>query len=161
MNDQPRLILARHNLRNDLVERHDHSLDLRRKQFERKVSGGKRAGDSYLCPLQFFQPKSAGSHNRGSIFLTYTAAAGHENVSILNVRISMEGNGGHIIDAFHGLAIQGLDIRERVVELETGGGDLIGGKSVKHEGIVGIWTVSDTDIADGDGDGSGHGFFSS
>src|SRR2546423_2380181 len=68
---------------------------------------------------------------------------------VLNIRIGVEGDRGDVVEtlALHRLLVQGLDVAERVRKLEAGYADLVGGESVEHEGIVGVGTVRDADLA--------------
>ncbi len=147
MDDQACLMLAIKYLRDNLIERHHYGLDLGRKQFQRQIGCGQRPGNGHLHPLQIFEPQRARRNHHGPVFLADTAAAGHQRVLVLNIRIGVEGNGAHIVKAFHGFAVQGLDISERVRKFQPGHPDLVGGQAVKHKSIVGIRAMGNTDLA--------------
>ena len=73
---------------------------------------------------------------------------------ILNVGVGVKGNRGNIVDAFHGLAVQGFYVAKRVGKAQAGHANLVGSEPVKHEGIVRVGTVGDCDFAFAFGDGS-------
>ena len=77
---------------------------------------------------------------------------------ILNVGIGVKRNRSHVVDTFHGLAVQGFNVGERVSKTQAGDANFVRGQSVKHEGIVGVGTVSDRDFALAFGDGRGRVF---
>src|SRR6267142_3807338 len=54
----------------------------------------------------------------------------------------MEGDSGNVEHAFQRLPIEGLDVTELVREKQARHTQLVGGERVKHEGIVGIGTMS-------------------
>src|SRR5580700_3323579 len=86
-------------------------------------------------------------NNHGPIALAHAAAAGHQRVQILNIRIGMKRNGSDVIDAFARLLIQRFNIAKGVREAQSWHANLIGSEAVKHESIVGVRAVSDIDLA--------------
>jgi hypothetical protein len=73
---------------------------------------------------------------------------------ILDVRIGVEGDCGDVVDALHGLPVQGFDVAKSVGKTQAGHTNLVGGQAVKHKGIVGVGTVSYRDFAFAFSDGS-------
>ena len=61
------------------------------------------------------------------------------------MRVGVKRHRTDLVPAFEGGAIQRLDVREYMLDLEIAGRDLAAGKAVEHEGVVGIRTVSDGD----------------
>ena len=60
----------------------------------------------------------------------------------------MEGDRGDVVKGFaDGLLVQRLDVGEGVGELEARNPNLVGGKAVEHERVVGIGAVGDGDFA--------------
>ena len=53
--------------------------------------------------------------------------------------------------------VQRLDVGEGVGELVAGDAHLVGGETVKHEGIVGVGAVGDLDLANFIGSGGSYG----
>src|SRR5271167_1058492 len=68
----------------------------------------------------------------------------------------MKRDRGDVVEAVHGFAIQGLDIAKRVGELHSRHANLIGRHAVKHESVVGVWTMGDGDVARASSGGAGH-----
>ncbi len=68
----------------------------------------------------------------------------------------MEADRGDVVEGFvDGAVVEGLDVGEGVGEFVAGDAHLVGGKAVKHEGVVGVGAVGDADLLDG-GAGGGH-----
>src|SRR5712692_9437140 len=59
----------------------------------------------------------------------------------------MEGDGRHVVYAFYRLLIQSFNIAKCMSKAQAGDTHLVSGQSVEHECIVGIWTVSDGNLA--------------
>jgi hypothetical protein len=59
-------------------------------------------------------------------------------------------NRGDVVNALtlHRFLIQALNVAERVRKAQPGHLNFAGRQSIKHEGIVRVWTVGDADFAD-------------
>ena len=147
MDDEPSLVLALEHLRNDLVEGHHFRFHSRSKKLQREISSRKRARNRNAFLLDFTLRERARRNDHRPIALAHAAAARHQRVQILNIRIGVKRNRGHIVDAFARLLVQRLDIAKRVREAQSRHANLAGGQAVEHEGIVGIRAVSDADLA--------------
>ena len=79
-----------------------------------------------------------------AVAFAYGAAAGHQGVVLLHVRVGMEGDRGDVVEGLlDGALVQRLDVGEGVGELEAGDAHLVGGEAVEHEGVVGVGAVGD------------------
>ena len=122
VDDEARFVFAFHDLRNNLIEGHDFSLDSRREKPQRQISRGERAGDRNLFVFDFARGKSLRGHNHGPVAVAHAAAAGHQRIVVLNIWISMERDGGDVIHtvALPRFLVQGFDVAEGVREAQTG-----------------------------------------
>ena len=114
VDDQPGLVLAGEHFGNDLVEGNDYGLDLGREELQRQVGGGQRARDGDAHALDLVERVHARRDDHRPIALAHAAAAGQQRVLVLDVRIGVEGDRGHIVEALERLAVQGLDVAQRV-----------------------------------------------
>src|ERR1700761_4768685 len=80
-------------------------------------------------------------HHR-AIAIAYARPTRHQDVLVCYVGIRMIGNCGQLIQALSRLLVERLDIFEHVAECYQARANLLGRQAVKHEGIVGIRTVS-------------------
>src|ERR1700689_3675101 len=85
--------------------------------------------------------------NHGAVVFAHTAPASHQRIVFLNVGIGMKRDGGHVVKGLvHGLVVQGFNIAEGMSELVSWNANLPGGKTVKHESVIGVRTVGDGDL---------------
>ena len=136
MDDEAGFELARDDGGDDLVEGEGDCLDLGAEELEREKGGGERSGDGDARLLQVVERELARGDDHGAISLSDRAAAGHQCVGLLHVGISVEADGGDIVEGIVG-------------ELEAGNAHLVGGEAVEHEGIVGVRAVGYLDFLDG------------
>ena len=148
VNDQSGFVFAFHDLRNDLVERHDFGLDSRREKPQREIRGGESSGDRDLLALDFALGKSLRGHNHGAVAIADAAAARQQSIVVLNIGIGVERDGGDVVNAvaLPRLLVQRLNVAERVGEAQAGNAHLVGGQRIEHEGVVGVGTVRDADL---------------
>ena len=112
--------------------------------------GGERSGDGDARLLQVVERELARGDDHGAISLSDRAAAGHQCVGLLHVGISVEADGGDIVEGIvDGALVERLNVGQGVGELEAGNAHLVGGEAVEHEGIVGVRAVGDLDFLDG------------
>jgi hypothetical protein len=134
----------------DLVEGDDRGFDLGCKEFEGEVGGGKSTGNGDAGLFNLRQGELAAGDDHGTVALADAAAAGHEGVVILQVRVGVEGDRGDVVESFvDGAVVERFDVGEGVGELEAGDSDLVGGEAIEHKGVVGVGAVSDADLSDG------------
>ena len=108
---------------------------------------GQRAGNGDAGLLYVREGELGVGHDHGAVSFADAAAAGHQGVVVLEVGVGVEGDGGDIIEGFvDGLVVEGLDVGQYVGELIAGDPDLVGGKAVEHECVVGVGAVGDTDL---------------
>src|SRR5207302_9782328 len=77
------------------------------------------------------------------------SSAGQQSVLFLDVGINVEGDCGDIVKtvAFHGFAVERLEVAKSMGVVNPRRAHLIGGQRVKHEGVVGVGTMRDGDLA--------------
>src|ERR1019366_10673801 len=77
-------------------------------------------------------------------------------VRLLHVGISVEGDGGDIVEGLmNGALVEGLDVGEGMREFEARDAHLVGGEAVEHEGVVGVGAMRDADFLEGCGSAGG------
>src|SRR5581483_8222404 len=69
-----------------------------------------------------------------------------ENVAAGQVRVCVKRDGADLVLPREGRAIQRLDVRENVLELESVRRNQAAGHAIEHEGVVGIRAVGDADF---------------
>ena len=90
MNNEPSLILARDDLRNNLVKRHNCRFNFRGKKLQRQICRSHGARHGHLHVFELFQAKHSWRNHHGAILLAHAAAAGHQRIPVLDVRIGVE-----------------------------------------------------------------------
>ena len=80
-----------------------------------------------------------------AVVVAHAGAVRQQQIPIGEVGVGVERHGADLVLAFERRAIQRLDVRQHMLDLEIAGRDLAAGKAVEHEGVVGIRTVSDGD----------------
>ena len=104
-------------------------------------------GTAILQLRDFVQRNIARGHDHRPVTFADAAAAGHQRVLVLQVRIGVKRDRGDVVEAFQRFAIQGLDVAKRMRELHARHPDLVRCHAVKHEGIVRVRTVGYLDFA--------------
>src|SRR6266446_2593421 len=69
-----------------------------------------------------------------------------EDVFVRNIGICMIRNSGQLVKAFHGLAIQSLNVFQHMAKTDGAGAHLLGSQAIKHVSIIGIGTMSANDF---------------
>src|SRR5271157_5870488 len=150
VNDETGLEVTGQHFRNDSIERDDHGFDLGSKEFEGEIGGGEFSGYGDASALNIVERERMAGHEHGAVTFANRASTGHQRVVLLKVGIRVKGDGCHVVEGFvYRLLVQRFDVGETVRELETGNADLVCGQSIKHEGIIGVRTMGNTDLADG------------
>src|SRR5207245_4194323 len=114
VDDEAGVELARGDDGDNLVEGDDRGFDVGCKELEGEVGGGEGAGDGDAGLFDLWQGVLAAGDDLGAVAFTDAAAARHEGVVILKVRVGVEGGGGDVVE--------GLDGRWGVEGIEVGGG---------------------------------------
>ena len=147
VNNESRVKAAGQNLRNDLVKGDDLGFDLRVEDFQRKVRSCQGAGNGDFDPAQVIVRDRPKGDDHRAVALSDAAATAHQCVVVLHVGVSVKADGGDIVKSIVlSSAIERFNVAQGVGELVSGHADLVCGKSVEHEGIVGVGTVRDGDI---------------
>ena len=160
MDDQPGIVLAFQNGGNNLVEGHHFGLNVGRKELERQHCGSQRARDGDLQLLHFVQRVAFGRDDHRAVAIAYAAAARHQRIAVLQVRIRVEGDRGHVEVGFANRpVVQRLNVAKHMGELETRNANLVGRQTVEHECVVRIRTVCNLDFYRFRTDGAHRPFF--
>ena len=146
MDDQPGVHSALPDGVGDLVEGRDDRFEIRLVEFAGQIRGGHRTGDGDALALEFLGLHGPGGDDHGAVAIADAGAAGHEHVLVGDVRIGMIGDGAEIVLAFHGLAVQRLDVLQHVAKGDSRRAHLLRRQAIKHEGVVGIRAVSADDF---------------
>ena len=155
VDDEAGVELARDDRGNDLVEGDGDGLDLGGEELEREEGGGQRAGHRDARLLDVGERELARRDHHGAVALAHGAAAGHQGVGLLHVRIGVEGDGGDIVEGLvDGALVERLNVGQGMGELEARNAHFVGGEAVEHKGVVGVGAVGDGDFLDG-GSGAG------
>src|ERR1700733_7393843 len=111
VDDEAGVELACYDRGEDLVEGDGDGLVLGGEELEREVGGGEGAGDRDARLLDVVERELARGDDHGTVAFADAAAAGHECVFVLQVGISMEGDGGDVVEGLvDGAVIEGLDV---------------------------------------------------
>jgi hypothetical protein len=74
-----------------------------------------------------------------SRILSPIAVPGQQRVFVVNVRVSVKADGGHVVCAAHGFFVQRLNVFEQMFEAQIACVEFVRRQAVKHECVVGIW----------------------
>ena len=86
-----------------------------------------------------------GSHDHGAVAVAHATAAGQKGILVQKKGISMDADGGDIQFPPQGPAVERFDVLQFVPELKPPRIQLVVSQGIKHEGIVGVWAVADSD----------------
>ena len=144
VNEQPGVRLAVEDHLLDLVERHDGELEARLVQPQRQVRRGERAW--YRDPRSFDPCHAAfpRDHDR-PIVVAHAGAVGQQRVLVEQVGVRVKRDRRHFVPSFERGPIQGLDVRQNLIDNEAVGIDGAAREAVEHERVVGIRTMGDGD----------------
>src|SRR5580700_6451385 len=146
VNDESGFVPALKHLGNDLVEGHDFDFDSGRKEPQGQISSREfsRYSDPLFLDLTLRECASGDDHR--PVAVANAAAARQQCVMILNVGKGVERDGSYVVDAFLRLAVQRLDVTQRVGEAQPGHANFVRGQAVEHECIVGVGAVRNCDL---------------
>ena len=104
-------------------------------------------GTAILMRLQVLERQRLAGDDHGAVALAHAAAAAHQRVVLLQVRVGVEADGGYVEEGLAlGAEVEGLDVAQRVREPVAGDADLVGGQAIEHKGVIGVGTVGDGDV---------------
>jgi hypothetical protein len=147
VDDEPGIVVAGQNGRDDLIEGDGLGADLGVEDFEREIGGGQGAGNGDFDAAQILGRQRLAGDDHGAVALADAAAATHQRVVLLQVRVGVEADGGDVEEGLVlGAAVEGLDVAQGVGEAVAGDADLVGGQAIEHEGVIGVGTVGDGDL---------------
>src|SRR5215469_6917903 len=147
VNDQTCLKLPVDYFGDDLIEGNDFRDGIWCVQLQRKVCSGHRSRNSDLDLMEVFGRQASRRNHHRTVTLAYTAAAGHQRIVVLNIRIRVKRNGGNVVEALQRLAIERLDVAKGMSELHARHAHLVGGHAIKHECVIGVRAVRHLDLA--------------
>src|SRR5215469_17109199 len=116
VNDQAGLKLPVDHLGDDFIEGNDFRDGIWRVQLQRKVCRGHRSRNGDLDLMDVFGRQASRRNHHRTVTLAYAAAAGHQRIVVLNIRIRMKRNGGNVVEALQRLAIERLDVAKGMSE---------------------------------------------
>ncbi len=126
---------------NDLVEGHNHRLKVRLEEFEGEIGRSLQAGNTDALAHKVLCFQRLGGNDNGAVTFAKAGAAIKQDVLVAKSRISSKADGRDVISLSKRGLVQRLDVREDVRVLISRRGELVGGQSVEHEGIIGIRRV--------------------
>ena len=135
----------------DLVERDQHFLEIRLKQPQRQISAGHLAWNRDFLAFDFLRRHGLHADQDGTVAVADARAAGHQDVLVGDVRIGVIGDRGQFVGAFHGLAVQGLNVVQHMAEVNQPRADLLGRQTIEHVSVVGIGAMRADDFRYGGG----------
>ncbi len=106
---------------------------------------GEAARDGDGHPPQIVRPRGRPRHHQRTVPLPHAGPAAQERVTLRQVGVGVERDGGHVDLAFESEAIEALDVVQDLHHLVAGGRHASAGEAVEHEGIVGIRAVPHPD----------------
>ena len=147
MDQQPRLNLVVSNGVENPVEGDDLVANTRIKQpqDEKRSSEDTGHGDSRSGKL--IDANAIACDEDRSVVLTEAAPDRKQSVATGQVRVRMKRDGGNLVFTLERFPIQRLDVVENVRVSKVAGRDLAGGQAVKHECVIGIGAVGDSNLS--------------
>ena len=130
----------------NLVERHDDVLDRRveqpqrqkcRRQFARAPRPARPSSDDGPSCLR---------DDHRAVAVAHARAVRQQHVAIGQMRVGVERDRRDLVLAVECGAVERLDVRQHVFELEPWRGDPAARQAVEHERVIGIGAVSDADL---------------
>ena len=55
-------------------------------------------------------------HDHGTVAIADARSAGHQHILVGNIRVGVVGDGAQVVEALHGLAVEGFDVRQYVTK---------------------------------------------
>ena len=145
VDQQPRLDLAVSHRLEDFVKRHHDVLHVGLVQAQREKGGRQRAGNRHGDAVKRGGARLADHHHR-PVVVAHAGAMRQQDVLVGQMRVGMKRHGRDLVLALEGRAIQRLDVRQHVHELEVAAGHLAAGQAVEHERVVGIGRMGDMNL---------------
>ena len=112
VNNQPGVRRAALHRFENLVEGDDHGFEIGLENFQREIRGGHGAGNGDFFAFDLFRLHGMHGNDHGSVTVSHARSAGHQRILVGHICVGVIGDGAEIVDAFHGLAVQSLDIRQ-------------------------------------------------
>src|SRR6516164_2903122 len=119
VNDQACLKLPVDYFGDDLIEGNYFYDRVWSVELERKVRRRHRSGHCDLDLMDVFRRQASRCNDHRTVTLAYAAAAGHQSIVLLNVRIRVKRNGRNVVEALQRLAIERLDVAKGMSELHA------------------------------------------
>jgi hypothetical protein len=142
VDDEPRLHRPGLHRLLDLVERHDVVLHVRRVEAEREERGRERPRNRDAHAIERRRQRLARDDDR-AVAIAHARTVRQQDVPIREVRVRVERHRADLVLALERRAVEGLDVRQNVVDLDVPGRHLAARETVEHERVVGIGAVGD------------------
>ena len=146
VNDQAHVRPSRTNGGEDLIERNDDEIELAARLSQPKLEGqkrtGHRAGNGNGLPQNLLPRERGRRDEHGPVAISHARPARQQRIAVADVGVGMNADGRNIQLAAGRSLVEGLDVLENVLELETASRDETASQRVKHEGIVRIRGVA-------------------
>ena len=121
-------------------------VEIRLEDLQRQIRGRQRARNGDLLALDFFGFHGRVRHHHGAVAIAHARPAGHQGIFVGHIRIRVIGNRAQLVNALTRFVVQGFDIRENVAKGHERRADLLRGKSVEHERVIGVRTMGAHDF---------------
>ena len=114
-------------------------------ELEGEEGGGELAGDGDGASgvFQGVEGSAGTCDEHGAVAVAHRAADAGEGVTIGDVGIGVDGDGGDFEFGVAGALVECLDVLEDVLKAIWPGGDEVLRQGVKHEGVVGVWGMAE------------------
>ena len=76
-----------------------------------------------------------------TVAVAHRSPRAEQCVAIVEVRVRVDRNRGHLVGPFEGLAVEALDVRQHVLEAQPTRVDELPGQGIEHEGVVRVRRV--------------------
>jgi len=138
VNDETRIRVARSDVLDDPVERHDFMLDIRTEQLQGEERGCHRAGNGDSPARQIGGGKGFARHHPRPVALAHGCAVRQQRIAARQIGVCMNRHGGDFQLAGQRPPVQCLDVLQLVLEAQITSVDLSGCQGVEHERVVRI-----------------------
>ena len=128
-----------------MVERELAVREVAERQPERQERRGHSAGDDDLGRPQLLERERLARHEDRPVAGADARAVRQQRVPVLDERVRVERDRGHLEPALERPLVQRLDVLQHLLEAESARVDRTGRNRPEHEGVVGIGAVTELD----------------
>ena len=145
MNEHARLGLTGFDLVDDAVEGHLAETEVADRHAQHQEGGRHPPGHRDLdVPDLLGSQGPARDHDR-AVAGTHAGPVRKQEVAVLHEGVRVQRDRRRLQAPLERPLVQGLDVGQDVLELETARVDAPGGERPEHERVVGVWTVAEAD----------------